>query len=81
MVVHTLSLHRHQSRGDSSMDKIKDQKYDATYKFGKTTVHVISPGAISNDEKEKILNELHQAGWLIIDQLERSQNSKARLSG
>ena len=82
MVVHISSPHRYHSRGDSLM---KERKYDATYMFGKTTVHVISPGSVSNDEKEQILNELHLAGWSIIDRLEKLQQakkeSKERLSG
>jgi len=63
------------SRGDKPM---KEQKYDATYKFGKSTVHVVAPKFITEEEKEKVLNDFHNAGWAILEKLEEQ---KARLSG
>ena len=35
-----------------------EQKYAATYKFGKTTVHVVAPPPMTEEEKEKRLHEL-----------------------
>lgn len=42
-----------------------EEKYDATYKFGNTTVHVVAPPPMTEKEKQKILKEFHQAGWEI----------------
>ena len=69
------SLHKDISRGDEPM---KEQKYDATYKFGKSTVHVVAPKLITEEEKEKILDDFHNAGWAILEKLEEQ---KVRLSG
>ena len=38
-------------------------KYNATYKFGKTTVHIVAPPPISDEEKEEILREYDRAFW------------------
>lgn len=45
------------------------RKYDATYKLGKTIVHIIAPPPMIEEEKEKILHDFHMAGWVIIDKL------------
>jgi hypothetical protein len=66
MAVQVKQAHRHHSRGDVSMD---EQKYDATYQFGSTTVHIVAPKTMTHEEKEKVLNELHYAGWSIVDEL------------
>jgi hypothetical protein len=63
-VVHHQSPHRHSSRGDGMEKKIA-----ATYKYGKTTVHIIEPDPISEEKKEQVLNELHYAGWSIWNSL------------
>lgn len=81
MVVPIPSPHRHESRGDSTM---KEQKYDATYKFGRSTVHVVAPKNVTEEQKERVLDDFHAAGWSIIDRLEEaklSKTSKDRLSG
>lgn len=40
-----------------------EQKYDATYHFGKTTVHIVSPETVlgrkmTEEEKQKVLDEI-----------------------
>lgn len=54
-----------------------ETEYDETYKFGNTTVHVVAPPPMSNEEKERILDEFHQAGYKIWQQL--SPEEKLRL--
>ncbi|MDU5081205.1 hypothetical protein [uncultured Tissierella sp.] len=44
---------------------MKKEKYDATYKLGDAIVHVVAPPPMSEEEKEKILDEFHQAGFEI----------------
>ncbi|GAE31632.1 hypothetical protein [Halalkalibacter hemicellulosilyticus] len=40
-----------------------EQNYDATYKLGKTVVHVISPGELTPEELQKRIKDYHLAGW------------------
>lgn len=40
-----------------------DKKYDATYKLGNTTVHIVAPAPMSEEEKEKRVQEFYLAGW------------------
>ncbi|MBS4025539.1 MAG: cell division protein FtsZ [Clostridia bacterium] len=47
----------------------EEGKYDATYKFGNTIVHVVSPQDMTPEEIEQVLNEFHRAGWAIIEEL------------
>lgn len=63
-------VHRHRSRGDQSMAK---QEYAATYKFGKTTVHIVAPEQLSQEEHEKRVREFHLAGWAIWNNLSVEQ--------
>ncbi len=44
---------------------MEKEKYDATYKIENTTVHVVAPPPMTNEEKERILDEFHQAGYKI----------------
>ena len=53
----------------------KEEKYDATYKFGNTTVHVVAPPPMSEEEKQKILKEFHQAGWEIWQSILEEEDS------
>ncbi|QZY56991.1 hypothetical protein [Crassaminicella profunda] len=46
-----------------------EEKYDATYHFGNTTVHIIGPPPMTEEEIEKVLDEYHRAGWAIIQEL------------
>jgi hypothetical protein len=59
---------------------IMTTKYDATYKLGNTTVHVIAPKNQTMEEKEKVLNELHNAGWSIWDSLSQEEKKKINKS-
>jgi hypothetical protein len=45
------------------------QKYDATYRFGNTTIHVVPPPAMTTEEIEQVLDEYHCAGWAIVQEL------------
>ena len=45
------------------------EQYAATYKFGKATVHVVAPPPMTEEEKDKRLNEFHQAAWNIWNSL------------
>ena len=40
-------------------------EYDATYKYGNTTVHIVAPPPMTQEEIEKILDNFHMAGWAI----------------
>lgn len=42
---------------------MESKKYDATYKFGNTLVHVVAPSPMTEEEKNRILKEYEQAGW------------------
>lgn len=50
---------------------MEEKKYDVTYKLGKTTVHVVAPLLMTEEEKEKILSEFYTAGWAIWNSLPR----------
>jgi hypothetical protein len=53
-----------------------ERKYDATYQFGNTTVHVIAPPPMSEEEKEKILADFHQAALKIWQRLSVEEQLK-----
>lgn len=65
MAVQQRSPHRH----NTEVIPVKQQEYAMSKKYGNTTVHVVAPPPISEEEKEKILNEFHWAAWAIIDEL------------
>lgn len=44
-------------------------KYDKTFTIGKTTVHVVSPPLMSQDEVSQIMNGYYSAAWSIIEEL------------
>lgn len=48
---------------------IGKNKYDIIYKFGNTTVHVVAPSIITEDEKQKIIKEYEQIGWEIWQEI------------
>lgn len=64
-VVLTKLPHIHGNRGD----RMEQQEYVMTKKYGNTTVHFVAPAPMTDEEKEKILNEYHWAAWAIIDEL------------
>jgi len=62
VVVPMSTGHIHGVRGDP-------MEYALTQKIGNTTVNIVAPPPLTEEEKEKILNELHYAGWAIIYEL------------
>ncbi|WP_201259774.1 hypothetical protein [Tissierella sp. P1] len=50
-----------------------EKKYDATYKFGNTTVHVVAPPPMSEEEKERILDEFHRTAFKIWQRIYREE--------
>lgn len=60
--------HRDSSRGDPM--------YDKTYKFGNTTVHVVSPPFMTDEELEQIEKEIHETAWEILERIEREKEVK-----
>lgn len=56
--------HIHSARGDRM-----EPKYAATYKFGKTTVHVVAPPPMSEEQKELVLDNFHKTAWAIWNSL------------
>ena len=60
--------HRDSSRGDPM--------YDKTYKFGNTTVHVVSPPLMTDEELEQIEKEIHETAWAILERIEREKEAK-----
>lgn len=53
-----------------------EKKYAATYKFGKTTVHVVAPPPMSAEEKQKRIREFHLAGWAAWNSLSVEERLK-----
>lgn len=73
-VVPSCKQHKVSSRGDQLM---KEHTYDATFVFGKSTVHVKSPPSLNEEKKKKILTQFHDAGWVILDWLEERKEMKS----
>ncbi|MDK2824539.1 MAG: hypothetical protein PWP71_2457 [Clostridia bacterium] len=71
-VVQDQSPHKH-IMGDCMDNK---KKYDATYKIGNTTVHVVAPPPMTKEEIDKVLKEFHQAGWNIWNSLTPEEQMK-----
>lgn len=44
----------------------KKTEFTTTYQFGKTTVNLIAPKGVSEEMKEKILEEIYTIGWKIV---------------
>ena len=66
--------HRHITRGDASMDERKVH----TLKLGRTTVHIVEPSPMSEEQIHKVLADLHAAGWAIIDELIQKAETEGR---
>ena len=64
MPVPQTQQHRHLTRGDESVN------YDMTLRIGNTTVNIVAPPPMTEEEKERILDEFHAAGWAILEELE-----------
>ncbi|HHW36779.1 MAG TPA: hypothetical protein GXX18_06000 [Bacillales bacterium] len=73
MAVPLPKLHMDVSRGDSFMAEKTTEKYDATYNFGNTTVHVVAPPPMSREKLQKRMRAFHNAGWAIIQELQQNE--------
>lgn len=63
--VHTKAPHKPITRGNAAMGNIVE-----TYQFGRTTVHICSDSFVKTPEEvERVLDEMHDAGWIIIEKL------------
>ena len=49
------------------------KEYAVTYKFGKTTVHVVAPPPMTEEEIEEVLRDFHLAGWTAWKTLSRKE--------
>jgi len=65
----------HVSKPNMDTPKRGDPMYDKTYKFGQTTVHVVAPPQMTDEELEKIEKEIHKTAWAIIQRVEREKQS------
>lgn len=52
------------------------EKYDATYKFGKTIVNIIAPKNQTKEEIEQIIKEYHIAGRAIVKEIQEREYAK-----
>ena len=64
MPVPVTSSHRHIIRGDVSV-----KKYAQTMKVGNTTIHIIEPQNVTEEQQAKVLADFYRAGWAIVDEL------------
>lgn len=74
MAVPTDPSHKHiksTSRGDTMSQQ---EEYAATYKFGKTKVHVVAPEPKSQKDIDKIRQAYYKAGWAIIKEIQVKEN-------
>lgn len=46
----------------------KQTEFTATYQFGKTKVNIIAPKDVSEENRKKIIEEIHTVGWKIVKQ-------------
>ncbi len=53
-----------------------EQKYDATYHFGKVVVHVVAPPPMTEEKKQKILAEFYKHAWTAWNDLPVEQRLK-----
>lgn len=69
MPVHVSKAHKDSPRGDPNM------KYASTSKIGNTTVHIIAPPPMTDEEREQIDKEIHTVVWEILERIEREKQS------
>lgn len=76
--VHTSLLHKHRPRGDAAVHQNKPEKPEnestivKTYQLGNTKVQICCDHfAKTPEEAEKVIKDMHVAGWAIIDELVR----------
>jgi hypothetical protein len=54
------------------------EKYDATYKYGKTIVHIVAPKNQSKEEIDQIIKEWHIAGRAIVKEIQEREFAKLK---
>ena len=64
--------HRDHVRGDPNME------YDKTYKFGQTTVHVVAPPQMTDQELEQIEKKIHQTAWEILERIQEKEENNVK---
>lgn len=55
---------------------MEENKYNITYQLGKSTVHIVAPTPMTEEEKEKILFDFYTAGWAIWNSLPKEERVK-----
>jgi hypothetical protein len=45
------------------------EEYDATYQIGNTTVHIVAPKNMTQEQVDQVVANMHKAGWKIIHEL------------
>ncbi len=63
------------NRGDQQME---EQKYDATYRYGKTVVNIIAPKNQTKEEIDQIIKEWHIAGRAIVKEMQEKRAAAAK---
>jgi hypothetical protein len=66
------------NRGD---DHMEEQKYDATYRYGKTVVNIIAPKNQTKEEIDQIIKEWHIAGRAIVKEMREKRAAAAAKDG
>lgn len=70
--------HKHVAGGGSRMkaaQKKEEPNIVETYQFGKATVHIASNSFVKTEaEKEKVLHDLHMAGWAIFRETQEKKS-------
>ncbi|KYG31937.1 hypothetical protein [Alkalihalobacillus trypoxylicola] len=51
-------------------------KYEATFHFEHTVVHVVSPEYVTEKESQQLLNSFHLAGWNAWNSLNTKQQER-----
>lgn len=77
MVVHRSVLHKHVTGGGSKMKtagKFDEPIIVETYQYGDTTVRIASNAFVKTpEEKEKVIRDMHMAGWTILEEIYQKQ--------
>jgi|GEM_PF-1216655 len=77
MAVHPAVPHKHRAGGGSSMKsrQLEEPNIVKVYHYGNTTVRIASNAfARTPEEKEKVIHDMHMAGWAIIEELQQKQS-------
>lgn len=68
----------HVSKPNMSSPKRGDPMYDKTYKFGQTTVHVVAPPQMTDQELEQIEKKIHQTAWAILERIQEKEENNVK---